>query len=76
MSTLEAIDEINNIEKVTNELRNIINVENNREKNNCQRIQELYPNLKILRLLGKGTFGSVHECYEPSSKTSKALKIM
>ncbi len=76
MNSLEGYDEMKNIEKVADELRHIINIENNREKNNCQKINELYPNLKILRLLGKGSFGSVHECYEPISKTSKALKIM
>lgn len=30
----------------------------------------------ILRLLGRGNFGSVHECYDNISKTSKALKII
>ncbi len=50
---------------MTHELKYIINIENNREKVNNQKIKELYPDLQLLRLLGRGSFGSVYECYEP-----------
>ncbi len=68
--------DIENIDEITKELKQIINIENNREKDNDKKIMELYPDLKFLRLLGSGSFGSVFECYEPISNTSKALKKM
>jgi hypothetical protein len=69
-------EKLKDIENITKQLKHVINLENNREKDNNKKIMELYPDLKLLRLLGSGSFGSVFECYEPKSKTSKALKKM
>ena len=39
------------IEKITEELKHLINLDNNREKDSNKKIEELYPDLKLLRLL-------------------------
>ena len=50
------------------ELKKKVNIQNDRSESDERTIEELYNDLKILRLLGQGAFGSVHECYDPSSK--------
>ena len=58
-------EKMKDIQKIIEELKHIINIENNREKDNNKKIGELYPDLQFLRLLGRGSFGAVYECYEP-----------
>lgn len=76
MNDIQMKEKMQDIERVTLELRQIINTENKREQINSQKINELYPFLQILRLLGRGGYGSVYECYGPTNKRSFALKIM
>ena len=57
-------------------LRQKVNEDNGRDKDDERDIMKIYPRLEILRLLGRGSYGSVNECYDPESKESKALKIL
>jgi serine/threonine protein kinase len=57
-------------------LRQKVNKDNGRDKDDKKEIKEIYPKLEILRFLGRGTFGSVNECYDPERKESKALKLL
>jgi serine/threonine protein kinase len=53
-----------------------VNQDNGRVKDDEMDIMKIYPKLEILRLLGRGSYGAVNECYDPESKESKALKIL